>query len=107
MEIELNRYYPAELHATFAALVAVVQQRARVQSSDEFSGTVNFATPMKGWASGCNVQAYVSPMPHGGVQVIMHGQARRRTHVNKQLVAILDAVSKNIQRDRQLATASP
>lgn len=93
---------PATTVETYRALRWAVETYANLQSADDFSKPVTFATNMTAWASGSNISAHAVPI-EGGTAVRMDGQAKMRSQIkannpaDKQCVYIFDDAARAIQ----------
>jgi hypothetical protein len=98
-----ERFFPAQPDWVFEALARALRGlRWSVKSTDQYSRSVTFSTPMSGFSWGASMSASVIPSPEGGL-VRVGGAARVRTNVTaggterRNIGRLLDAASRELQ----------
>lgn len=98
-----ERFFPAQPDWVFEALTrALSGLRWSIKSTDQYSRSVSFSTPMSGFSWGASMSASVIPSPEVGL-VRVGGAAKVRTNVTaggaerKNIGRLLDAASRELQ----------
>ncbi|MBM9458864.1 SHOCT domain-containing protein [Nocardioides sp. zg-536] len=98
-----ERFFSAQPDWVFEALTRALRGlRWSIKSTDQYSRSVTFSTPMSGFSWGASMSASVIPSPEGGL-VRVGGAAKLRTNVTaggaerKNIGRLLDAASRELQ----------